>query len=314
MVNMGIIGIGHMGSFHASACSIIPSINLVGIADPCQKNWEKIGKKQIIKTTNYTDWIDLVDAVIIATPTDTHYSIAKNCLSKGKHVFIEKPISKEYSQAKDLFDIAQTENLALHVGHVERFNGAVQELKKIIHNPYLIESHRIGPFVPRVATDSVILDLMIHDIDIILNLVNSPVKKVNVQGMKQYSDSCDIATVQLGFENGVIANIVSSRASQIKKRTMSIHQKNEFISLDFSTQDISIHRHTTSSVQIGSDQLKYKQETTIEKLFVYKDNALKLEIEYFIDAIKSKQNLINPAQDLTALTLTFNIEKNLGLR
>ena len=313
-IKLGIIGLGHMGGYHASACSLIPSVKLVGVADPNKKNWDKIQNKRVIKTIDYKSLIDLVDAVIIATPTDTHYSIAKDFLENGKHVFIEKPISKKFTEAEKLFTIAQKNKLALHVGHVERFNGAVQELKKIINTPYLIESHRMGPFSPRVSKDSVILDLMIHDLDIILNLVDSPIKSLQVQGIKKHTDSCDIATVQIGFENGVIANVISSRASQIKKRTMAIHQQNEFINLDFTTQDIVIHRHTSSSVQIGSDQLKYKQETNIEHLFVYKDNALKLEIEYFINSIKKKQNLTNPKQDLVALTLTFDLEKKLGLR
>jgi len=314
MIKLGIIGLGHMGGFHASVCSSSPNVHLVGVADSHEPNLQKIKAATVIKSTDYTSWIDMVDGVIIAVPTQFHYEIAKDCLARGKHILLEKPLTKEIYQAEDLIMLAQKAGVALHVGHVERFNGAVQELKKIIDEPYFIESHRMGPFSPRVQKDSVVLDLMIHDLDIILNLVNAPVKTVNVEGKKVHTDSCDIAVVQLGFENGVIANIVSSRASQIKKRTMAIHQKNTFIQLDFTTQDISIHRHGSSSVQVGSDQLKYKQEATIEHLFVYKDNPLKLEVEHFAAAIKAGNNLVNPEQDLTALALTFEIERKLGLR
>ncbi len=313
MIKLGIIGLGKMGGYHASVCSLLSNIEFVGIADPTKQNWDKIQNKNIIKTDNYHDWLDLVDGVIIAVPTDLHYAIAKDCLLKKKHVLIEKPLTKTIDQAAELFSLAQKNNCALHVGHVERFNGAVQELKKIIDQPFLIESHRIGPFVSRVQKDSVVLDLMIHDLDIIINLVNSPIKNIHVQGNKVHSNLCDIATVQLTFENNTIANIISSRASQIKKRTMTIHQKNEFITLDFTTQDLAIHRRASTSVQVDTDRLKYKQEATIEHLFVYKDNPLKLEIEYFIDAIKTKTNLYNPDQDLTALQTTFEIEKGLQL-
>ncbi|QQR49360.1 Gfo/Idh/MocA family oxidoreductase [bacterium] len=314
MINVGIIGLGHMGGYHASVCSLLSHVNIVGIADPHEKNWAKIKNQHTIKTTNYHDWIDLVDAVIIAVPTDFHYPIAKDCLQRGKHVFIEKPLTKSIDEAEELFSLAYKSNLALHVGHVERFNGAVQELKKIIDKPFLIESHRMGPFQPRVQGDSLILDLMIHDLDIILNLVNSPVKKLHTHGSTFHTNSCDLATVQIQFENGVIANLVSSRVSQIKKRTMEIHQENAYILLDFTTQDIAIHRHASSSVHVGSDALKYKQESMIEHLFVYKDNPLKLEVEYFINAIRNKQNLFNPEQDLSALNITFDIERQLGIR
>lgn len=309
MVKLGIIGLGHMGGYHATACQLINGVNLVAVADPNIQNWEKIKNSKVIKAKNYSEWLDKVDAIIIATPTQFHYPIAKECLLKGKHVLVEKPLTKDIKQAAELFKIAQEKNCALHIGHVERFNGAVQELKKIINNPHLIESCRIGPFAPRVQTDTVILDLMIHDLDIILNLVNSPVKKFSIIGNKIKSDLTDVAIVQINFENGVLANIISSRAAQIKQRTMSIHQADAFIKLDFTTQDISIHRNTTDKFKIGSDQLKYSQEGIVERLFVYKDNPLKLEIENFVKSVKSGKNLTNPQNDLVALDLTLKLEK-----
>lgn len=314
IMKIGIIGLGHMGGFHASASSLLSGVTLVGVADPNEQNWQKVKTDGVIKTKDYNDWLDQVDGVIIATPTDFHYSIAKDCLQKGKHVLLEKPLTKTVQEGEELFKIAQAKKLALHVGHVERFNGAVQELKKFIDAPLLIECHRMGPFSPRVQKDSVVLDLMIHDLDIVIGLVDSPLKSWDAQGVKVHSDSCDIAIVQLGFENGTIANIVSSRASQIKKRTMTVHQKDAFINLDFSTQDLSIYRRTSSSVNVGQDQIRYKQETTIEQLFVHKDNPLKLEIQNFVTSAQTGVDLINPEQDLQALRLVFEIEKRLGVR
>lgn len=312
MIKLGIIGLGHMGVYHASACRLINNVNLIAVSDLKKENLEKIKTSKIIKTQNYNDWLNKVNAVIIAVPTNLHYQIAKDCLLKNKHVLVEKPLTKNLSQAQELFDIAKKNALALHIGHIERFNGAVQELKKIIQKPYLIESHRIGPFIARVQNDSVVLDLMIHDLDIIINLINSPVKKINVIGKKIKTTLNDIAIVQILFENGSLANIISSRTSQIKQRTMSIHQSNAFIKLDFTTQDISIYRHTSDSVKIGNKQLKYKQEGTIERLFVYKDNPLKLEIENFIKSIKTGKKLFDSKQDITALKLTLEIEKMIG--
>lgn len=314
MVKLGIIGLGRMGGYHASVCSQIPHISLIGVADNDEKNFEKIRTQTTLKTKNYLDWIDLVDGVIIAVPTEYHYSIAKDCLQRGKHVLLEKPLTKHVYEAEELFELAQKYERTLHVGHVERFNGAVQELKKIIDSPFVIESHRMGPFAPRVQGDSVVLDLMIHDLDIILNLIDAPVTNVSAHGNKVYSSSCDIASVQLSFANGATAHIVSSRASQVKKRTMIMHQKNEYIKLDFTTQDIAVHRHASSSVQVGSDQLKYKQESSIEHLFIYKDNPLKQEVEHFTKSITTGDNLYNPAQDLRALKLTLEIERLLGIR
>jgi predicted dehydrogenase len=309
MVKVGIIGLGHMGNYHATVCKQINTVNLVAVADPNEKNLEKVSGPKIIKSQNYKEWLDQVDAVIIAVPTQLHYPIAKDCLLSGKHVLVEKPLTKDIKQATELFEIAQKNNCALHIGHVERFNCAVQELKKIIHKPYLIESCRIGPFMPRVQTDSVVLDLMIHDLDIILNLIDSPVKKFSIIGNTIKSNLTDIANVQICFENGVLANLISSRASQIKQRTMCIHQQDAFIKLDFTTQDIVIHKNAADNVQIKTDQMKYSQEGTVERLFIYKDNPLKLEVEHFVKSVKTGKMLSNAKNDLAALSLTLELEK-----
>lgn len=308
MIKLGVIGLGHMGGYHASVCQQSSFVELVGAADTNEQNLQKIKNQNIHVSASYHDWLDRVDGVIIAVPTQAHYAIAKDCLEHKKHVLIEKPLTKNMNQARELFDIAKKNKCTLHVGHVERFNGPVQELKKIINEPFLIECHRMGPFSPRVQDDSVVLDLMIHDLDLVLGFVQSPIKAIAAQGRKVYSQKCDIASVQLAFENGAIAHLVASRASQIKARTMVVHQKNEFIQLDFTTQDLLIHRHNSSSIQVGSDQLKYKQESFIERLFVHRDNPLKQEVEYFAQAIKTKTHELNPEHDLSALEACLNID------
>lgn len=313
MIKLGVIGLGHMGGYHASVCQQSANIQLIAVADSNEQNLQKIKNPAVITSTDFHHWLDKVDGVIIAVPTEAHYAVAKDCLLNGKHVLIEKPLTKNIEQAQELFAIAQEKNLTLHVGHIERFNGPIQELKKIINEPFLIECHRMGPFVPRVQKDSVVLDLMIHDLDLVLNFVASPVKSLNAVGKKVYSQNCDIASVQIGFENGTMANLVASRASQIKARTMVVHQKNEFIQLDFTTQDLLIHRQSSSSTLIGPDQLKYKQESLIERLFVHKDNPLKQEVESFAQVIASGTAQSKPEQDLPALEISFKIEKLLGL-
>ena len=313
-IKLGIIGLGHMGNYHATIAASLPDAQLVAIADPNEKNWEKIRGATIAKAKDFADWIDTVDAVIIAVPTGMHYSVAKACLERGKHVLVEKPLTQTSPEAQELFKIAAHHNCALHVGHIERFNGAIQELKKIINEPLLIECYRMGPFVPRVATDSVIMDLMIHDIDLVLGIVNEKPIKISAHGTKVHSTSCDIATAQLTFPSGCVATVTSSRASQVKKRSMAVHQKDAYINLDFATQDISIQRNTASSVQLGKDQLQYRQESLIEHVFVYKDNPLKLEVAHFVDAVRSGNGLTNPNQDMEALEIIFEIERQLGLR
>jgi predicted dehydrogenase len=314
MVKLGVIGMGKMGGYHASIISTLPDTELLAIADPNEGNWQKAKGASVIKTSDFSSWLDQVDGVVIAVPTSAHYEVAKACLSAKKHILLEKPLCNNLEQAAELIKLAQDNNCALHVGHVERFNGAIQELKKIIHEPKLIECHRMGPFAPRVATDSVVLDLMIHDIDLVMNIVGSTVTNISAHGTKVYTDSCDIASVQLSFANGTIASIIASRASQIKKRSMAVHQKDAYFHLDFTTQDLSIHRHTTSSVQLGVDQLKYRQESTVEHLYIYKDNPLKAEIVHFINSMRNGTDLVTPTQDLQALEVTFEIEKILKLR
>lgn len=196
----------------------------------------------------------------------------------------------------------------LQVGHIERFNAAVQQLKKIVKLPYLIESRRCGPPVERIGDVGVVMDLMIHDIDIILNIVNERVKSVNAFGSKVYSEHEDTANAQILFENGCIANIIASRVTQQKERTLKISQKDSFVSLNYGEQDLEIYRQASSAYLLTPDEIKYSQESFVEKLYIQKDNPLKLELMHFVGCIRGNETpLVNNENDLLALQVTNQI-------
>jgi predicted dehydrogenase len=221
--------------------------------------------------------------VIVALPTSLHYPIGKEFLEAGIHTLLEKPCTDNLSQAEELFEIANKNNLVLHIGHIERFNGAVQELFKIVKDPIYIECRRMSPFSARLQDDGVVLDIMIHDIDIILNLVNSDVSNINVIGRSIFSERDDLINAQIEFKNGCVANILASRVSQNKVRTLEVTQKESSILLDYTEQEIYVHRQSSSEHQLSPGSLRYKQESLIERIFVHKDNPLKLELKHFVD-------------------------------
>ena len=297
MIRIGVIGLGHMGNYHATICTTLTKAQLVAIADPHPNNWKKITNAQVITSEDYRHWLHEVDAVIIATPTDTHYDIAKTCLLAGKHVLVEKPLTKVLEEAQELFNVARTQNCVLHVGHVERFNAALSAARSLVTQPYLIESTRMGPFTPRPQKDSVVIDLMIHDIDLVVNLVHQPISSTHVLGNKLLTDHDDVAIAQVKFANGTLAQLTASRTAAIRKRSMNIHQPNGCITIDFITQEVTWYPSTGNGVG--------------EAIVVHKANALKHEIEYFVDAILSKQHQLDPQEDLRALCMAFSIETQL---
>ena len=283
-VKAGVIGVGHMGRYHVGVYSEIPNVKLVGVSDLNEIKGNEIAEKY--NTTFYKDYKELfgkVDVVSIAVPTSQHYKTTKDFLTAGIHVLVEKTMTKRLKKAKGLFLIVERKGLTLHVGHVERFNGAVHELKKVVDSPLFIECRRLGPYDSRIQDDGVVMDLMIHDIDIILSLVNSKVKRLNVVGNSIFSDKDDLCNVQMEFENGCIANITASRVTQHKIRTLAITQKDKYIFLDYSNQDIHIHRQASSEHFLTRQELRYKQESFTERIFVHRDNPLKLELNHLID-------------------------------
>ena len=250
-VNISLIGVGRMGQFHLNVINQINQINLSGIYDENKNHLDEISQKYNIKKFNSIDEaIDNADAVIIATPTIYHFEIAKKAVEKGKHVLVEKPMTETYAQALELEEIVKKNNVILQVGHVERFNGAVQELHHIIEKPYLIEARRLAPFTPRITDVGVVFDIMIHDLDIVTSLVKKPIVRFAASGKRIRTKNEDIASALLEFEDSTIATISASRVTQEKIRTLAISTEEAYFILDYATQDITIHRQAASQSNI----------------------------------------------------------------
>ncbi len=309
VTRVGVVGVGHMGRYHLGVYADMYRIELGGISDIDKNTCHRLARKY--KTRGYIDYrrlLDKLDAVSIAVPTEMHYKVARDFLEAGVHVLVEKPMTDSLPQARELFRLAKEKKLVLHVGHVERFNGAVQELRKIVREPMFIESRRMGPFPNRNVEDGVILDVMIHDLDIILGLVNSSVMEIQAVGAKVFSHREDLASVQLIFENGCLASLTASRSTQHKERTLAITQKDSYIFLDYTDQDIRIHRDASSHHTISKQELKYRQESTIERIFVHKDNPLKLEIKNFLNcALNSTVKSVSVKDELYSIQVALEI-------
>ncbi|NPV00564.1 MAG: Gfo/Idh/MocA family oxidoreductase [Brevinematales bacterium] len=312
MLKVGVVGIGHMGRYHVNILSIISKAELAAVCDSDAEAVKKTSEAYNIKGyTDYDEFLDQVDAVIVAVPTFLHFKFASRALEKGKHVLVEKPITETISDAEKLIEMAEKKDLFLQVGHVERFNAAVQELEHIVKNPYLIQAQRLGPR-SRIVDVGVVLDLMIHDVDIILAIAGAPVKEITAYGKKIYSNHEDLANVSLLFENGVIANIAASRVTDNKVRTLSISQEGSFVLLDYATQDITIFRQPHTEYLVMREEIKYTQESIVERMFVHKDNALKLELEHFIECVsEGREPDYHSEADISALKLATEITKRI---
>jgi len=306
---VGVVGVGKMGEYHVGVLSEMRSTDLVGIVDSDQERAKTISERHNVPFySDYRDIISKVDVVVIAVPTSLHYSVGKEFLEAGVHTLLEKPCTDNLEQARELFDLADKKNLTLHIGHVERFNGAVQELFKIVEDPIYLECRRMSPFTSRIKDDGVVLDVMIHDIDIILSLIPHDVVNVNVVGSSVFSGRDDLINAQIEFDNGCIANIIASRVSQNKVRTLEVTQKDSSILLDYTEQEIFVHRKSSSEHQVSGDSLRYKQESLVERIFVHKDNPLKLELRHFIDcATNGTPSKVAVEKELNSLKIALQI-------
>ncbi|WP_297206667.1 Gfo/Idh/MocA family oxidoreductase [uncultured Brachyspira sp.] len=313
-VSVSLIGVGRMGQFHLNVISQINQIDLSGIYDADENHLNEISQKyNIRKFQSIDEAIDNADAVIIASPTIYHFEIAKKAVEKGKHVLVEKPMTETYAQAVELEEIVKKKNVILQVGHVERFNGAVQELHHIIEKPYLIEARRLAPFTPRITDVGVVFDIMIHDLDIVTSLVKKPVIKFSASGKRIRTKNEDIASALLEFEDETIATISASRVTQEKIRTLAISTKEAYFLLDYATQDITIHRQAASQSNIKTSiGINYKQESIIERVFIHRDNPLKLEDEHFANCILGKdKRFVSIEDDVNTIKLTEAILKEI---
>lgn len=312
-VRVGVVGVGHMGRYHVGAYSEIPNVQIVGVCDANPAPIRELaGQFGIEVHEDYRELFGKVDAVSVAVPTHLHYPVVKDFLEAGIHVLVEKPIASTLDEARDLFRIAGEKGLQLHIGHVERFNAAVLELRNIVDEPYLIESRRIGPFNGRITDAGVVLDLLIHDLDIVINLVGKPIADMQVLGRCIVSDHEDLVTVQIRFEGGCVAHFLASRVTEHKSRTLAITQKGAYVSLDYTDQEIDIHRQASSSYRLTSSELKYRQESFIERIFVHKQNPLKLELMHFLEcALGIRERMTTIDGELSSLIAATNVIEEL---
>lgn len=309
MIKAAVVGVGHMGRYHVGVYSELNNVELVGVVDTSGDRVAEIASSY--NTAGYTDYRELfgkVDVVTIAVPTSLHYEVARPFIENGIHVLLEKPIANTLEEATELFGLADKKGVHLQIGHVERFNGAVQEVKNVIEEPLMLEFRRVGPFTSRITDAGVVMDIMIHDIDIALNLIDSRVKSIKAVGGSIYTDREDFASCQLLFENGCLANFISSRVTQEKIRTLSLSQKDAYVFLDFNEQDIQIHRQASSDYFVSREELKYKQESLIERIFVHRGNPLKLEVQHFLDcAAKNAERHISAEAELRSLKIALRV-------
>jgi predicted dehydrogenase len=310
----GVVGAGHMGQYHILVYAELWDVDLVGIVDVDAGKVATLAAQYDTQAfTDHRQLIGQVDVVSVAVPTPLHFAITKDLVEAGISVLVEKPLTSTLDEAQELFRLARAHHAVLHVGHVERFNGAVQELRKIVASPILVESRRLGPFVPRVQHDTVVMDLMIHDIDIVLGLVGSEVRRIAAAGDRVHSSRTDVANVQLVFESGTVATITASRATEHKVRTLAITQPDAYIVLDYSDQDIQIHRRAAAEYVLNRESIRYRQGSFVEHLFVHKENPLKLEILHVVNAVREAQRTgvveLSEHDEVRSLAVALQIER-----
>lgn len=290
MLKIAIFGVGHLGKFHINNWKAIEGINIVGFYDPNEENAAyAINQFQLKRYTDIETLMNDCDAVDIIAPTVQHYSLCELALKKGKHVFVEKPLANTMEEARNLVKLAKESNLKFQVGHVERFNPAFIALKDFSLQPMFIEVHRLAQFNPRGTDVSVILDLMIHDIDIILHLVKSHVSHISANGVAVMSDTPDIANVRIEFHNGCVANLTSSRISLKKMRKMRLFQKDAYIGIDFLDKKTEVIRMDQPD---NKNDFSFEIETNngiktigVANPEIKEGNAIKMELEGFKDSI-----------------------------
>lgn len=310
-LKIGVIGTGHLGRIHAKLFREIRNSELTAVFDKDTEKAKMVGIEFGIPVCdNIGQLLESVDAVTIAATTSAHYNLAKECLNANKHVFIEKPITALISEAEEIVRLADDKDLTLQVGHVERFNPAILSLEKYNLDPKFIQTDRLAQFNPRGTDVAVVLDLMIHDIDIILSLVKSNVINVEASGVAVVSDNLDIANARLQFENGAVANVTASRISQKRMRKMRIFQQENYISVDFDSGISEVFRLVPSiepvdpaTISFGEIGVGDKRKRIIyEQPEIRQVNAIKYELELFADAVLNKKKpVVSGADGLRAL-------------
>ena len=307
-LKMGVAGVGHFGKFHAAKIAASPAADLVAVADSDGERARDVAALYGVSGfADPRDMAGLIDAVTIAVPTKAHFEVAQCFLDAGVHVLLEKPITDNLDDARRLVALAEEKNLVLQIGHLPRFSGAAEFLRRHLDNPLFIESLRIAPFKPRGTDVSVVLDLMIHDLDFILSLVRVPIASIDAAGAPVFSDSEDIANARVKFENGCIANITASRISLKTERQMRIFQADAYIAVDFDKRKTRIVGKKNSGPIAGISDVQMEEESYEEV------DELEREVEAFIAAVQGGTPPVVSGQDgLRALEAALSVTDSLS--
>ena len=300
---MGVIGVGYFGQFHAEKYAKMGGVELVGVVDRDGSRAKEIAERcQAQPFFRHTDLLQKVQAVSIAVPTPFHHSITKECFSQGIDVLLEKPISSTLEEADELIGLAKAKGLILQVGHLERFNGALSGIETRVQHPWFVESHRLGPFSGRGAEVDVVLDLMVHDLDIVLSLVNSEVKQLQAVGFSIVTQTSDVANARVEFENGCTASLTVSRASDEKIRKARIFQPGGILSIDYLSQKLFLSKRTAPPGREKAPELM------TEEIPVKKIDPLEVEIASFAQCVRSRKDpRVSGSDGKRALTLALQI-------
>ena len=305
-LSIGVIGVGHLGKLHSKMFNEISNCNFVGVFDSNQEQAKSVADEFGVKSFESIDeLLSNVKAVSVAATTTAHYEVAKKCFEKNIHVFVEKPITAAIEEGEELVKLAKEKNLKFQVGHIERFNPGLLSLESFISDPMFIQSDRLAQFNPRGTDVAVVLDLMIHDIDIILSFIKSNVKQIDASGVAVVSNHIDIANARIQFENGAVANVTASRISQKKMRKMRLFQKDHYISLDFVTGVSEVYRlqpldepALSNSISFGEIGVGERKKRLIYEQPESKEvNALNYELQLFVDSVLYDKKIIVSGED-----------------
>lgn len=323
IIKIGVVGAGHLGKMHIKNLKNLPEVDFVGFYDSDKKRSKEISKElNTLSFNSLNTLLEQCDGVSIVVPTVAHYDVALSAIKKKVHIFCEKPFMQTIEEANEVIKLARDNNIVLQIGHIERFNPALTSLKKFKINPLFIESHRISQFNPRGTDVDVILDLMIHDIDIILSLVNSPIIRIDAAGAPILTDNIDIANARIKFENGCVANITASRVSNKSMRKIRIFQRNSYISIDFlknltevfslSNEDEITNKNAIPITELKTKNNK-KRKIFYEQLQTSKSNAMLEELRAFANSIKNGTlPLVTGEDGKKALEVAIQIEKQIS--
>ncbi|MEN0046019.1 MAG: Gfo/Idh/MocA family oxidoreductase [Bacteroidota bacterium] len=289
-LKIGILGMGHLGKIHAKCLQLLPSTyELVGFFDPDETQAKEMAKEfDIPLFTSEDELIEAVEVVDIVAPTSVHFPLAKKAMLAGKHIFIEKPLTHSLEEARELIKISEEQDVKVQVGHVERFNPALLALGDQLLQPMFVEGHRLATFNPRGTDVSVVLDLMIHDLDILLHLVKAKVESVSASGVAVVSDNVDIANVRIEFENGCVANLTASRISIKQMRKIRLFQQDAYVSLDFlekKAQIIRLQNEKNAETALPIPTSQGERWMTMEQPDIEPVNAIKMELSTFAESI-----------------------------